>query len=35
MATSAPKLPLIQDQTAFNLKRWEELLGDRFLASLD
>jgi Uma2 family endonuclease len=35
MATAAPELPKIHDQTAFNLKRWEELCADPVLAALD
>jgi len=35
MTTAAPDLPAIEDRTAFNLKRWEELCRDPVLASLE
>jgi len=31
MATSAPELPVIADQTAFNLQRWDELCAEPLL----
>lgn len=34
MATAAPELPVITDQTAFNLRRWEEICEDAFLANV-
>lgn len=34
MATAAPELPVITDQTAFNLKRWEEVCVDPFLSNV-
>lgn len=34
MATAAPELPVIVDQTAFNLSRWEILCADPSLATL-
>jgi len=35
MATAAPELPRITDQTAFNLRRWDELAADPTLAAFD
>ena len=35
MATAAPELPGISDQTAFNVRRWEELCADPALAAID
>jgi Uma2 family endonuclease len=35
MATAAPELALITDQTAFNLHRWEELCADPALAAIE
>jgi len=35
MATAAPELPVITDQTAFNLRRWEELCADPAMAAIE
>lgn len=35
MSAAAPELPLIEDQTAFNLAQWEEICADPGLARLE
>jgi Uma2 family endonuclease len=35
VVNAAPELPAIEDRTAFNIERWEQLCADPFLAGLD
>lgn len=35
MSAAAPELPLPEDQTAFNLARWEEICANPILANLE